>query len=314
MENMDLEQKHMQNGKKQLNAGHPHNALNDFHAALKINPQNARAHTYMALAFYELKLFKKAQEEVQIGLGLAPESAFGHSVMGMIFLAINKYSAAEQSLKKALALNSNDGLGYVLLSRVYQRTNKKLVLPTLEDGLYQSPQNVNILVDMSAYYLRTQDLRAAKKFALDALRINPEHKDANVTNGVIALRNGDITEAKNNALMALKDNARYAPALHLMCQIRLKTSLFWRPFWYYSIALRRYGKIKIILFFLAIMFSPPFILGHFFNFSDNIIEDVIPNVCLWTVILFTLYVRLGSNYFKRSLAKELREVQLSKTF
>lgn len=293
---------------RQMNLSNPRGAIEPLRQVLAEDPNHALAHAYMAACLHDTGHHKDARAAAKTALSLAPELAFAHYIAGTITLLQGDHRAAEQHLTQARVLAPGDGRIYRQLARLYRETDRRrLVPPTLEEGLRHAPRDTGLLADIGKHFVDAGKIAAAEGKAREVLQIDPESVDGNVLMGHVRLRQGDIEGAREHSLIALNKDATDYAALHLLCSIKVRMNPLLGWWWYYSVWSLRLGRfgtsvvaaaVLLVIFLLHVATDP--------SGGPGLI------ILLWFGYAF--YTSIGARLFNRALRRELAAVRLKHNY
>ncbi|HZF33326.1 MAG TPA: tetratricopeptide repeat protein [Candidatus Angelobacter sp.] len=293
---------------RQMNLANPRGAIEPLRKVLAEDPNHALAHAYMAACLHDTGHHRDARAAAATALGLAPEMAFAHYIAGTIALLQKDHGAAEQHLTQARTLAPADSRIYRQLARLYRETDRKrLVLPTLEEGLSHAPQNTGLLADIGKHFVDAGKTAAAEAKAREVLQIDPESIDGNVLMGHVRLHQGDIEGAREHSLIALNKDATDYPALHLLCSIKVRMNPLLGLWWHYSVWSLRLGKFQTSLVATAVLLV-------LFLVQVAVDQNGGPGLVILLWFGYAFYTSIGSRLFNRALRRELEAVRLKHNY
>jgi Flp pilus assembly protein TadD len=121
--------------------------------AVKLDPENAGAHTGLCIAYRNTRDYDKAESSCRRALSLAPQNAIAHFNLGYIYWERMKPGEAIASLKRAVAANANFFDAHLLLARVLTR-------PTA---------GISELNEASKYYEQARKIRPNERGLIDEI-------------------------------------------------------------------------------------------------------------------------------------------------
>jgi tetratricopeptide (TPR) repeat protein len=311
---------------KNFNAG-----INFIKKSLQLNAENAYAYYLLAIAFYNTNQPKAARLEIEHALKLNPDSDPILDMAATIALSQKRFKDAKQYIDRALAIDHQVSEYYHTLAILYSETKKKkLILPTLEDGLRQNPENLDILAEIARYYYNKESLdnfKKAQTYISRVLKIDPQHELANVLQGYLFLFDNKIEEAKSHAFIALNHNADCADAQRLLFYIQVRLSYVWKLWWIVIVINTKYPLWwrKIYIYFLIYIFAvvPALFLmaletklGVVKTLAVGSISSIyfIVLSCKIPSLLLLIYLLSGRLFFWLRVKRELRNVKLKSSF
>ena len=157
-------------GNEFYRGGEPDRAIEQYHKALELNPENVTAHQRLGFLLYHVKhQFEDGLAHTREALRLDPHNAFAHSDLGMALLNQNRPEAALVHLRTAL-----DSLSRSLEPR-YQP-------PAVHYALAQACLRLGRLPD-AASHLR------------EAVRLLPDYAEAHYLLALASVLQGQVGEA-----------------------------------------------------------------------------------------------------------------------
>jgi tetratricopeptide (TPR) repeat protein len=174
-------------------------------ALMAEEPNNALAHSFMAICLLARKKYAEATEFAQRGIHLQPDLAAAYSIAALVWRARNYLDKAEAMIREAIALAPQDADYRANLSQIkYSQRDWEAARQVAEDALALDPENINAL-NLRAESLRklgrTQDARLELQ---NALRVNPDSADTHATLGWTYLQKGERAKAKEHFREALR--------------------------------------------------------------------------------------------------------------
>jgi len=197
------------------------------------------------------------------------------------------------------------------LAQLHELTGRRAtMLPLLERALELDPEDPETLADLGEWYLERGDLVQAARWARTALELEPEHPAALVLMGNVLLRNGAVTEAREHAVWALRNDPAHGGALRLMASIKARQNVFLGLWWRYSTWMGSLGHGRAIVVLLG-----AFVLYRVVTIAvaDGGRTDLAGLISmLW--MAFVAYTWFGPAIFRRSLDRELKRIELERSF
>lgn len=173
--------------------------------ALAADPDDARAHAFLATCLLDLKRTKEATDEARRAVGLGPDVAFAHFVLGRVMLERDRPDEAEASARRAVALDPHDAAFFSLLASVaFGRRNWPAALDAADQGLAVDPESDGCR-NLRAMALRQLGRRAEADATLgDALADDPDNAFTHANQGWSELHAGRPTPALGHFREALR--------------------------------------------------------------------------------------------------------------
>jgi type IV pilus assembly protein PilF len=159
----------------------------------------AEIHTQLGAAYFELRNFGVALEE--LNEALKADAAYGpaHNMLGLVYMELREDALAQRSFERALSINAmdsdaNNNYGWFLCQRKRYDEGVKYFMAALKNPLYQTPDKSFVNAGLCA---REQgDAATATKFFESALRVQPSQPQALYQLADIAFRRDSLPEAK----------------------------------------------------------------------------------------------------------------------
>ncbi|HZF33325.1 MAG TPA: tetratricopeptide repeat protein [Candidatus Angelobacter sp.] len=297
--------------RRQMRIGNYAGAIEQLRQVLAVDPTDANGHALLAVCLHATKRLHAAEYEAQQALSAAPELPAAHLAAGAIQLTRRRFAAAERHLLEALGLDHTDATAYRLLADAYERGGRRqLVEPTLREGLRQAPDNPELIADLGLHLLHAGRLDEAEALAREALAIDATCADAVLLMGHVLLRRGDIGGAREQALLCLHADAGYAPALHLLCAVKMRTNPFLGLWWRFAVWMGRFGNTNTLVI----------IIGSYvaYRLATQLLEEAGRGnaATLLTVLWLALcaYSWAAAGLFQKMLKRELETVRLRGDF
>lgn len=137
----DLPGIHEAMGKNLVRAGKLQEALNEFHAELRNQPDSSTTYMNIGNALLLMHHEKDAEQMLRRSLQLDRPPSETYKLLGKIDLTRRNYSGAIEMLTSYIALAPGDSDGYYMLSRAYRAVGNKTEMNRMLD-LYNSTSNL----------------------------------------------------------------------------------------------------------------------------------------------------------------------------
>ena len=147
------------------------------------------AHYRIAHYFERKGLYEKAEREYDAVIKVTPNNYFPRLELANLYLREKKYQLAETTLQTTLALSKNLPYAYAKLGMLYVFTNRpNLAVTNLEKAIainsqikkFKENELAGAFYLLSVAYAKNGKIQMAEKAANNALKINPEYKEAKV--------------------------------------------------------------------------------------------------------------------------------------
>lgn len=275
------------------------------------DPEHPSAHALLALVLLDMKRLYAAEIEAQTAISLDPLEPITQCAMAAVLMARRKLQRAGEHVKALLALAPHEPGNYRLAAQLCVLENRANdAQPFLDQALELDPNDPDTLVALAE--LAESDGRYAEATELceDALAEDPEHIDANVLRGRLHLRQGEVEDARRRALFVLSDNAEDTPALYLLAAIKAQESRLWGMWWRLNSVCDRLTETQIMAALLGsfVLYRLAVIIADHFHL------DALSSVFAFVWLGFCAYTWIAPGMFRRSLAQDLNQVELSDDF
>jgi len=187
-------------------------AERELRLALSTDPDNAYAHSMLALCLAEQKRFPEASEEATSATGMAPDLSFAHYVRAKVMYDRHRYDDSLEAIGQAIEREPFDPNYHGLQSAIHlEKGQWTLALESAEQGLESDPDH-DVCTNLRAMSLVKLGRRDEADATIDgALERNPEDAFAHANHG-----------------WAMLNRARHQPALeHFREALRLDPQLEW---------------------------------------------------------------------------------------
>ena len=112
--------KRLTSGSALLKEGKLDGAIAEYRAALRLTPNDAKAHTQMAFALLNKGDFEGAVAECRVALRLAPDHAEAHINLGIALYGKKDFDGAIAAFREGLRLNPSLAIVHYDLGRVFE--------------------------------------------------------------------------------------------------------------------------------------------------------------------------------------------------
>jgi tetratricopeptide (TPR) repeat protein len=166
-------------------AGHMDRAEQPIRNAIRLSPDDATAHYFLARLLYTDNRFNEAIEESQKVVSLAPNFVRAYENLGLCYEGKYQLEEAKRSYLKAIAVDAT--------------SNKKTEWPAL---------------DLATLLIHQNQLAEAKPYLVQALQINPNNTQALIQMGTLLERAGDLKGALDKYRAAIgSEHSNLQPGL-----------------------------------------------------------------------------------------------------
>jgi tetratricopeptide (TPR) repeat protein len=111
-------------GNDHSNSGKYEEAIESYKQAIKLNPDDAYAHTRLGVAYRKSGMYEDAIESYKQAIRINPDDADAHQSLGYAYVLSGKYKDAIESYKQAIRINPDDADAHIGLGIAYGRLGK----------------------------------------------------------------------------------------------------------------------------------------------------------------------------------------------
>jgi tetratricopeptide (TPR) repeat protein len=171
-------------------------AEQELRQSLAETPDEAAAHTLLALCLAHREAFDEATREAKRGIELAPDLPFGFYAIGCIYRDRNRFDEAATAAEEAIRLDPEDADYHGLLASVRLAQSRwQDALASAETGLESEPEHVGC-TNLRAIALVKLGRRAEAGATIDAaLARDPDNSVTHANQGWTLLDRGDAKRA-----------------------------------------------------------------------------------------------------------------------
>lgn len=179
--------------------------------ALGAAPEDAYAHTLLAICYAQQKKAEDAHEAAQRAVHVAPDYAFAHYMLASVLDDLERLDEAEQALNDAIRLDPEDAAYFALLSSLHmQRRRWEAALEAAERGLEIDSEHVGCL-NLRAMALNNLNRKDEASAAISgALNIAPQDATSHASQGWHEVERGDQGKAMTHFREALRLDSNLA--------------------------------------------------------------------------------------------------------
>lgn len=182
-------------------------ATSELQQMLSEDPDQAKAHAFLAFSLNRQKKAEEAIEEAKLAIQLDPTDSYGYFVLGYILMGRFEYEKAAEAAKKAVSLNPHNPENFALCGdiQVRQQTWDK-VLQTALAGLQVSPRHIGCQNLQAIALLGLNRQAEAQTILNQTLSQSPETPLTWVWQGWLTLEQGQPQAAMDHFQEALHLN------------------------------------------------------------------------------------------------------------
>ncbi len=183
-------------------------AIQNFEAALRLNPRNAATYSALGFAFAVQGRLSEAGEQFDHALRLSPRQAEAHTGLGLLLARQGKFGEAADHFRRALESNAHDAQAHTNLGLILKKWGQKQEAAAhFEQAVQINPESQQAQQQWGLALAEQGRLAEATAHLREAVRIDPRSSDAHRTLGEILLRRGQTTEAEEH----LREASRLLP-------------------------------------------------------------------------------------------------------
>lgn len=181
-------------GQEQLDEGNLDQALDYFHSALKLQPDNAEVIFYIGLTYSKMGQAEEAIKCYRKSLELDPEASGAWTNLGNKYDELKQYDLAEECYRRSSLVDPDDDFNYVEWGRMYQNQERyEEALACYEQATRINPDNENAW-DNQSDCLRLLDKWDETAEVCEMLVSHWPENDRYWSNGTVAYWNIDNYE------------------------------------------------------------------------------------------------------------------------
>ncbi|MBI2307632.1 MAG: tetratricopeptide repeat protein [Rhodocyclales bacterium] len=287
--------------------GQHYAAIEVLRRILSEDPENADAHSILALALVGAKRIHAAQREAEIGLLLAPESPLAHHAMAWALIAHRRPLEAKSHVEQCLAFDPQDVdalCTQAFIASLDHRVEEQA--RSLKKAREAEPNNPAVLTACGYFALTQGQVDHAWQDAHAALGVMPEHQEALVLMGRILLRRGDLEGAREHAIWALRQDPSDPGALGLLCSIKARQSWSLGLWWRWQALVGSGGPLRATLLLVGVFLAYQVVSLVLHDANQGQASRLLDVAWLG----FVIYTWIAPRKFTQMLARELQQVQL----
>jgi len=196
---------HLARAELLLAQSRPADAEREARQALAQDPQNAAAHSFLALCCVQQNRTADAVSEARAAVGLAPADPASHRILGFVLHRLDRQAEALASVDQSLRLDPNDTDAHVLRAAVQLASRHwKGALEAAETALTLDPEHVEA-ANFRAMALTQLGRKAEAAMTVDyALHREPDNALSHANQGWNRLHQNDPRRAKEHFREALR--------------------------------------------------------------------------------------------------------------
>jgi Flp pilus assembly protein TadD len=174
-------------------------AIENFEAALRINPNDADAHSALGFALAVQGRPEKAFEQFDRALRLNPLLSTAHTGLGLLLARQGKLSEADDHFRRALESDPRDSQANTNLGLILKKQGHWEEAAThFRQAVQVDPESEQAQYQWGLVLAEQGELTEATVHLREAVRINPRNAQAHQRLGEVLLRRGQPGEAEEH--------------------------------------------------------------------------------------------------------------------
>jgi len=174
-------------------------AIENFHAALRINPRYTAGHSALGFAFAIQGRLTEAVEQFDHALRLSPREAEAHTGLGLILSRQGKFSEAADHFRRALERDPRDAQAHTNLGLILKKRGQRAEAAAhFQQAVQIDPGSEQAQHQWGLVLAEQGKLREAAEHLREVVRINPRNAEAHRSLGEVLLRQGQAIEAEEH--------------------------------------------------------------------------------------------------------------------
>jgi protein O-mannosyl-transferase len=171
-------------------------AIENFEAALRINPRHTYAHTGLGFIFAIQGRLTEALEQFDDALRIAPRFASAHTGLGLVFARQGKLSEASDQFRRALEIDAGDAQAHTNLGLILKKRGQwGEAAAHFRQAVQADPNSEQAQYQWGLALAEEGKLSEATDHLRAAVRINPRSAEAHRSLAEVLMRQGQSDEA-----------------------------------------------------------------------------------------------------------------------
>jgi tetratricopeptide (TPR) repeat protein len=196
-------------------------AMEQFQAVLRIDPNDTEARDNLGNALFRTGQMSEAIQQYEESLQINPADARAHNGMGTVLAKMRHLPEAAEHLEIALRINPNDEkMHYSMALLKLQMGQTREAMEQFEAALEINPNDADVHYHMGNTLFRAGQLSEAVDHYQQALKIKPDYAEVHNNLGIVLLRTGRMPEAVEQFETALRINPNYIDARNNLTRIQ----------------------------------------------------------------------------------------------
>jgi tetratricopeptide (TPR) repeat protein len=182
-------------------------AEDELRQELADNPENAVAHSFLAITLATQERFKEAIQHAQIGASLAPDAPYSHFAAAITLFKAKRFDDAKTAIQQAIRIDPEDRRYYSVLGQIYfERGAWKDALAAAQEGLRLDPEDAACANLQAMALVKLGRQEQASQVIEATLAREPERALTHANKGWTLLHQGDPQKALVHFREALRLN------------------------------------------------------------------------------------------------------------
>ncbi|MGA2243313.1 MAG: tetratricopeptide repeat protein, partial [Verrucomicrobiota bacterium] len=187
------------------NEGHIEEAMEHYHKAIQINPNNCETLINLGIAFAAQGQFNEAIAHYQRALQINPDYAEAYINLGLVLLKKGNEDEAITYFQRALQIKPDFAEAHINLGNaLLQKGNEDEAITHFQRALQIKPDYAEACYNLGSALLQKGDVDEAIAHFQRALQISPDYADAHHNLGCALLQKGNVDEAITHFQRALQ--------------------------------------------------------------------------------------------------------------
>lgn len=188
-------------------------AIEDFSAAIKMNPKASKAFFDRANVYYDMKNYKQAAADYSQAIQINPEFTNALLARGNVYYQSGDMQAAINDYEKVISLDKNNADAYNNRGRIrMNQGNLKAAIADFNQSIQLNPRFAGAYNNRGNARRLLGDLDEVIADFNRALAINPKYAEAYYNRGLVRYNSGDAQGALKDYDDSLRIDPNFAPA------------------------------------------------------------------------------------------------------
>ncbi|OKH52592.1 hypothetical protein NIES2101_14280 [Calothrix sp. HK-06] len=188
-------------------------AIEDFNAAIKMNPKASKAFFDRGNVYYDMKNYKQAAADYSQAIQINPEFTNALLARGNVYYQSGDMQAAISDYEKVISLDKNNADAYNNRGRIrMNQGNLKAAIADFNQSIQLNPRFAGAYNNRGNARRLLGDLDEVIADFNRALAINPKYAEAYYNRGLVRYNSGDTQGALKDYNDSLRIDPNFAPA------------------------------------------------------------------------------------------------------